>query len=101
MVSYNKYILLLIFIGICICAEQTFTEASAKEKRFPEAFSNALSTYMWSIIKEGVNREIGVLLDGKDKIDESHCQLLEDIIKNNRLRTYIAPDLAECLAIKC
>ena len=26
------------FIGICICAKQTFTEASAKIKKFPEAF---------------------------------------------------------------
>ena len=68
-------------------AEQTFTEASAKKKRFPEAFSIAMSAYMGSAIKEDVDREIGILLDGKDKMDESHWQPLEDIIKNHRLRT--------------
>ena len=80
---------------MCICAEQTFTEASAKEKRFPEAFSNAMSAYMRSTIKEDVDREIGILLDGKDAMDESHCEPLEDIIKNHRLRAYLAPDLAD------
>ena len=84
----------LFFIGICICAEQTFTEASAKNKRFPKAFSNAMSAYMRSTIKEDVNREIGILLDGKDKMDWSHRKSLRDIIKNHRLRTYLAPDLA-------
>ena len=78
---------------MCICAEQTFTEASAKDKRFPEAFSNAMSAYMRSTIKEDVDREIGILLDGKDEMDESHCEPLEDIIKNHRLRAYLAPDL--------
>ena len=82
-------------IGICICAEQTFTEASAKDKRFPEAFSVAMSAYMRSTIKEDVDREIGILLDGKDEMDESHCEPLEDIIKNHRLRAYHAPDLAD------
>ena len=82
-------------IGICICAEQTFTEASAKDKRFPEAFSVAMSAYMRSTIKEDVDREIGILLDGKDEMDESHCEPLEDIIKNHRLRAYLAPDLAD------
>ena len=62
-------------------------DASAKDKRFPEAFSTALSTYMRSAIKEDVDREIGILFDGKDEMDESHWQLLEDIIKNHRLRT--------------
>ena len=81
-------------IGICICAEQTFTEASAKDNRFPEAFSIAMSAYMRSAIKEDVDREIGILLDGKDEMDESHRESLEDIIKNHRLRTYLAPDLA-------
>ena len=82
------------FIGICICAEQTFTEASGKDKGFPEAFPIALSTYMRSTMKEDVNREIGILFDGKDKLDRSHRKSLEDIIKNHRLRTYLAPDLA-------
>ena len=45
-------------------------------------------------MKEDVNREIDILLDGKDKMDLSHCKSLEDIIKNHRLRTYLAPDLA-------
>ena len=45
-------------------------------------------------MKEDVNRETGILLDGEDEMDESHCQPLEDIIKNHRLRTYLTPDLA-------
>ena len=99
-ISCDKYILLLIFIGICICAEQTFIEASAKDKRFPEAFSIALSIYMRSAIKEDVKREICILLEGKDIMDRSHYQPLEDIIKNHRLRTCLAPDLAACLTMK-
>ena len=38
------------FIGICICAEQTFTEASAKNKKFPEAFSIAMSAYTSTLL---------------------------------------------------
>ena len=52
-----------------------------------------MSAYMASAIKEDVDREIGILFDGKDKMDRSHCKPLEDIIKNHRLRTYLAPDL--------
>ena len=88
-------------MGICICAEQTFTEASVKDKRFPEAFSVALSTYMRSTIKEDVNKEIGILLEGKYKMDRSCCKPLEDIIKNHRLRMCLAPDLTACLTMKC
>ena len=62
-ISCDKYILLLIFIGICIYAEQAFTEASAKDKKFPEAFSIVLSIYMRSTIKEDVKREICILLE--------------------------------------
>ena len=54
-----------------------------------------MSAYMRSTIKEDVDREIGILLDGKDKMDMSHRESLEDIIKNHRLRTYLAPDLAD------
>ena len=45
-------------------------------------------------MKEDVSREIGILFDGKDKLDRSHRKSLEDIIKNHRLRTYLALDLA-------
>ena len=38
-------------------------------------------------MKEDVDREIGILLDGNDEMDESHWRPLEDIIKNHRLRT--------------
>ena len=46
-----------------------------------------MSAYMRSTIKEDVDREIGILFDGKDKMEMSHWQPLEDIIKNHRLRT--------------
>ena len=55
---------------------------------------------MRSTIKEDVNMEIGILLDGKDEMDDSHYQPLEDIIKNHRLRTCLAPDLAARLTMK-
>ena len=38
------------FMGICICAEQTFTEASAKNKKFPEAFSIAMFAYTSTLL---------------------------------------------------
>ena len=86
------------FVGICICAEQTFTEASAKDWRFTKAFSIAMSAYMRSTSpREDVNREIRVLLDGSHGMDLRHCQPLKDIIKNHRLRTHFVPDLAACL----
>ena len=53
-----------------------------------------MSAYMRSTIKEDVDREIGILFDGKDKMDRSHRKPLENIIKNHRLRTYLTPDLA-------
>ena len=88
------------FVGICICAEQTFTEASAKDWRFTKAFSVAMSAYMRSTSpREDVNREIRVLLDGSHGMDLRHCQPLKDIIKNRRLRTYFVPDLAACLKL--
>ena len=55
---------------------------------------------MRSTIKEDVDREIGILFDGKDKMDMSHCKPLEDIIKNHWLRTYLAPELLACLTLK-
>ena len=52
-----------------------------------------MSAYMRSTSpRDDVNREIGVLLDGKDKMDLSHCQRLEDIVKDNRLCTYLTLD---------
>ena len=54
-----------------------------------------MSAYMRSTIKEDVDREIGILLDGNDEMDESHCEPLEDIIKKHRFRAYLAPDLAD------
>ena len=43
--SYFSY-----FIGICICAEQTFTEGSTKNKKFPEAFSIAMFAYTSTLL---------------------------------------------------
>ena len=53
-----------------------------------------MSAYMRSTIKEDVDREIGILLDIEYEMDESHCEPLKDIIKNHRLRAYLAPDFA-------
>ena len=73
-----------------------------KEKRFPKAFSIVMLAYMRSTSpRDGVNREIRVLLDGKDKMDLSHCQHLEDIVKDNRLHMYLTPNPDACLTMKC
>ena len=45
--------------AICICAEQTFTEASANADAFPQAFSTALDAYVKSTLMHDVVRDIG------------------------------------------
>ncbi|KAJ7112758.1 hypothetical protein C8R43DRAFT_1157429 [Mycena crocata] len=46
--------------ALCICAEQTFTESSAKKLQFSPAFSVALSAYVKSPVRQAVEKEIGV-----------------------------------------
>ncbi|KAJ7226423.1 hypothetical protein C8J57DRAFT_1389608 [Mycena rebaudengoi] len=44
--------------SVCICAEQTFTEASAQNRAFGPAFSAALNAYLGSPLEDNVNKEI-------------------------------------------
>jgi hypothetical protein len=71
-------------LAICICVEQTFSEASADEASFGPAFSVALDTYLSSSLQKDVNKEIAGLPEGY-KGDESPEKLVE-IIKAHPLR---------------
>jgi len=71
---------------ICVCAEQTFTQASATKRGFAQAFSIALDAYVKSSARDEVNNAIEVLLEGGDRLDNFPLERLEDIIKNHRLR---------------
>jgi len=82
MVSGQAYLLAL----ICVCAEQTFTQASATEKGFARAFSIALDAYMKSTASDEANQAIKVLLEGRDRLDDFLRKELGDIIKKHRLR---------------
>jgi len=75
---------------MCVCAEQTFTEASARKQGFARAFSIALDAYVKSTVRDEVNNAIKVLCEGRDRSDGFLLEQLEDIIKNHRLR--INPD---------
>ena len=62
---------------LCICAEQTFSQASAKQSGFDHAFSIVLDAYMKSTVRDDVTREIGVLLEGS-----LYKQLVDIIVMN-------------------
>jgi len=72
--------------SICICAEQTFTEASAKEQGFAQAFPIALEAYVKSTARDEANNAIKVLFEGMARLDRFPLEQLEDIIKNHHLR---------------
>jgi hypothetical protein len=71
---------------ICVCAEQTFTQASATKKGFAQAFSIALDAYVKSTVRDEANQAIKLLLKGRDTLDDFPLEKLGDIIKNHRLR---------------
>ena len=71
---------------ICICAEQTFTQTSATEGGFGQAFLTALDAYVKSTVRDEVNRAIKVLLEGEDGSVDFIEKGLVDIIKNHCLR---------------
>jgi hypothetical protein len=73
---------------ICVCAEQTFTQASAITKGFAQAFSIALNAYIKSTVRDEANQAIKLLLEGRDiqRFDHFSLEKLGDIIKNHRLR---------------
>jgi hypothetical protein len=71
---------------ICVCAEQTFTEASAIQRGFAQAFSIALDAYVKSTVRDEVDKAIKVLLEGRDRVDRFLKEQLGDIVKNHHLR---------------
>ena len=79
---------------ICICVEQTFTQAFASKRAFSEAFSVALKAYITSMLKEEVKDAIQVLNEGWVRLEEevngiSLEKQLGDIVKSHRLRMWI------------
>jgi hypothetical protein len=56
--------LLSLCLAICICAEQAFSEVSAKKAAFSPAFSAALDIYLTSSLQDDINREISALSSG-------------------------------------
>ncbi|KAJ6553146.1 hypothetical protein B0H19DRAFT_1155783, partial [Mycena capillaripes] len=47
--------------AICICTEQTFSEASTAPKGFCDAFSTALHVYLGSTLERTINEKIRAL----------------------------------------
>ena len=75
---------------MCVCAEQTFTQASATKHGFAEAFSIALDAYLKSTVRDEANEAIKVLLEGGDKFSRFQLsEQLRDIIKNHHLRMWL------------
>ncbi|KDR79401.1 hypothetical protein GALMADRAFT_1238572 [Galerina marginata CBS 339.88] len=67
--------------ALSICAEQTFTQASAKEQGFSTAFSTALSAYGKSTVMEDVDKAIRDL----DLAQEEYREKLVHIITKHPL----------------
>jgi len=67
-------------IALCICAEQTFIEASAQRDKFAELFANALVAYIESSIRKSVAQAI-VQLSAANESEQ-----LYQIIINHHLR---------------
>ncbi|KAJ7139166.1 hypothetical protein C8R44DRAFT_764001 [Mycena epipterygia] len=74
--------------AICICAEQTFTEASANEVGFSLAFAAALDAYLGSTLQEDVNREISGLTDQEYADKTLYVPKLVEIIKLHPLHIH-------------
>ncbi|KAJ7133055.1 hypothetical protein C8R44DRAFT_870504 [Mycena epipterygia] len=74
--------------AICICAEQTFSEASAQTEAFAAAFSTAFNAYVTSTVRDEVNGKIAGL---PPQDDEAERDALVDIIKTHRLRIGTKP----------
>jgi hypothetical protein len=68
---------------ICVCAEQTFTQASTTEKGFAPAFLIALDVYVKSAVTDEANQAIKLLLGGRDRSDKFLLKRLWDIIKTH------------------
>ncbi|KAF7335086.1 hypothetical protein MVEN_02259200 [Mycena venus] len=77
--------------AICICTEQTFTEASTTPEKFCTAFSTALHVYVGSTLESTVNKKIRALPweDYKDRWNLADSELHEcmiEIIMSHPLR---------------
>ena len=87
---------LTLFAAICICIEQTFSQASAHGESFGSAFSKATNAYLASTMKDVVNSAIAALpvQDYAEKVEDHAYSYpvpkvvpkLFDNIKTHRLR---------------
>ncbi|KAJ7241767.1 hypothetical protein C8J57DRAFT_1526562 [Mycena rebaudengoi] len=78
----------MIIAAICICAEQTFTEASALRLQFSPAFQAALNAYVGSKIQADVNGKIAEFLEQ---------DFAETIGERYRKKKKITPKLVEII----
>ncbi|KAJ7714613.1 hypothetical protein B0H16DRAFT_1742534 [Mycena metata] len=74
--------------AICICLEQTFSEAHVMMMEIPSAFSKALNAYYGSIMHTTVNAEIaalpwvsGEVMKQRDREEWSHSQLYRSMVE--------------------
>ncbi|KAJ7213491.1 hypothetical protein GGX14DRAFT_445293 [Mycena pura] len=69
--------------AICICTEQTFSEASTTPQQFCDAFSTALRAYLGSTLERTVNEKIRALpwKRYKDRLSFENSQLHESVIE--------------------
>ena len=84
--SISDDLCLYLFIALCICAEQTFTEASEQRGEFAKAFSTALTAYTQSSVRQNVTQAIGQLVAKKESDKRIQMEQLYQIIINHRLR---------------
>jgi HJR/Mrr/RecB family endonuclease len=94
--------LILLPVAICICVEQSFTEASAQKTAFRPAFSAAMDAYLASTLQEDANRKIAGLSDLLDKEDpqEVAAKIIE-IIKAHPLRIFLSFEFQDFRAHYC
>jgi len=71
---------------LCICTEQTFSQASAIKEEFSGAFSIALNAYIVSGVRDDVNHAIRELWREGMMVDQSFISQLYYIIDDHRLR---------------
>ncbi|KAK7001898.1 hypothetical protein R3P38DRAFT_3216286 [Favolaschia claudopus] len=74
-------------MAICICAEQTFSEGSAKSQGFVPAFEDAMEHYVGSELEKHALHEYHKSLPASSDRYEGRG-ILKDIILNHPLRGY-------------
>ncbi|KAK7063389.1 hypothetical protein R3P38DRAFT_992 [Favolaschia claudopus] len=89
---------LQLIMAICICAEQTFSEGSAKSQGFVPAFENAMEHYVGSEVEKHVLQEYhesSVSSSDFKRHQLEMVNILHHIILNHPLRISPSAEAAE------